>query len=366
MRIQVVTGRPAALRTAFVERVAELRREDPLAPITVLVGASLQRPFLQRWLAARLGAHANVRILMPGDLALLLGAPALVAAERRALPPLADRVLLAEVARKHPGTSRRSPRHPGSARRCSGWCGSSGAPAYDLSDLGRAARRRDRRAREGRFAGGDPGRVRASARRLLRPGRRAAGGRAGPARRARAARVGDARPAAGARAPALRRRGADAGRRLPPRRRRRRADAPLGELRRAADQRWCEPNVAPAIRPPRDRRSTGSDGRCSRRRPSRRSQPTGRCGSCRRRTRRARCAPPRARACSGRGRACRSGRWRSPTGTARRTCRSSRRCSSRPGSRCTCTRARRWRSARSDARRSRCWRCSTAISRASR
>ena len=42
----------------------------------MLVGASLQRPFLQRWLAQRLGAHANVRILMPGDLALLLGAPA--------------------------------------------------------------------------------------------------------------------------------------------------------------------------------------------------------------------------------------------------------------------------------------------------
>src|SRR4051794_6076855 len=40
---------------------------------------------------------------MPGDVALLLGAPALIAAGRRALPPLADRVLLAEVARGHPG-----------------------------------------------------------------------------------------------------------------------------------------------------------------------------------------------------------------------------------------------------------------------
>ena len=103
MAIQLVTGRPAALREALAEHVAELRREHPLEPIYVLVGASLQRPFLQRWLAARLGAHANVRILMPGDLALLLGAPALVAAERRALPPLADRVLLADAARKHPG-----------------------------------------------------------------------------------------------------------------------------------------------------------------------------------------------------------------------------------------------------------------------
>src|SRR5205807_3561863 len=64
---------------------------------------SLQRPYLARWLAARLGGHANVRILMPGDLALLLGAPALVESGRRALPPLADRVLLAQVARATPG-----------------------------------------------------------------------------------------------------------------------------------------------------------------------------------------------------------------------------------------------------------------------
>ena len=70
----------------------------PLAPIHILVGASLQRPFLDRFLAERLGAHANYRIHMPGDFALVLGAPALVAGGRRALPPLADRVLLAQVA----------------------------------------------------------------------------------------------------------------------------------------------------------------------------------------------------------------------------------------------------------------------------
>ena len=79
-------------------RVAHLREKDPLAPVHILVGTSLQRPFLDRFLAERLGAHANVRIHMPGDFALALGAPALVAAGRRALPPLADRVLLAQVA----------------------------------------------------------------------------------------------------------------------------------------------------------------------------------------------------------------------------------------------------------------------------
>ena len=40
---------------------------------------------------------------MPGDLALLLGAPTLVASGRRALPPLADRILLADVARRTDG-----------------------------------------------------------------------------------------------------------------------------------------------------------------------------------------------------------------------------------------------------------------------
>jgi ATP-dependent helicase/nuclease subunit B len=100
---RVVTGTPAALRSALADRVRELRGQDPLAPITILVGTSLQRPYLARDLAARLGGHANVRILMPGDLALLLGAPALVEAGRRALPPLADRVLLADVVRSDPG-----------------------------------------------------------------------------------------------------------------------------------------------------------------------------------------------------------------------------------------------------------------------
>jgi hypothetical protein len=101
--MRVITGRPAALRHALADRVAEHRTQDPLAPIWLLVGASLQRPYLARWLAARLGGHANVRILMPGDLALLLGAPSLVDEGRRALPPLADRVLLGEVARSQPG-----------------------------------------------------------------------------------------------------------------------------------------------------------------------------------------------------------------------------------------------------------------------
>jgi ATP-dependent helicase/nuclease subunit B len=101
--LTVIAGSTQALRTRLADRVAELREVDPLEPINILVGASLQRPFVERWLAARLGGHANVRILMPGDLALLLGAPSLVNGGRRALPPLADRVLLGQVAAAHDG-----------------------------------------------------------------------------------------------------------------------------------------------------------------------------------------------------------------------------------------------------------------------
>ena len=79
-KLRVLSGHPAVLREAFAERVAELRREDPLAPITVLVGdvaaaaVSCSGGWRRGW-----AAHANVRILMPGDLALLLGSQALVA-----------------------------------------------------------------------------------------------------------------------------------------------------------------------------------------------------------------------------------------------------------------------------------------------
>ncbi|MGO9960945.1 MAG: PD-(D/E)XK nuclease family protein [Solirubrobacteraceae bacterium] len=134
--LRVISGAPSPVRAALAERVAELRRADPLSPITVLVGASLQRPFLQRWLAARLGAHANVRILMPGDLALLLGAAPLVAQGRRALPPLADRVLLADVARKHPGYFAPVAETPGFGEALFRLVRELRGAGYDLSDLG--------------------------------------------------------------------------------------------------------------------------------------------------------------------------------------------------------------------------------------
>ena len=134
--LNVISGPPPALREELAGRVRELRAVDPLAPISVLVGASLQRPFLQRWLAARLGAHANVRILMPGDLALLLGAAPLVAQGRRALPPLADRVLLADVSRKHPGYFAPVAETPGFGEALFRLVRELRGAGYDLSELG--------------------------------------------------------------------------------------------------------------------------------------------------------------------------------------------------------------------------------------
>jgi len=134
-QLTITSGRPAGLRDALAERVAELRADDPLTPITLLVGASLQRPYLARWLAARLGGHANVRILMPGDLALLLGASALVESGRRALPPLADRVLLAQVASATPGYFAPVADAPGFAEALYRLVRELRGAGYDLADL---------------------------------------------------------------------------------------------------------------------------------------------------------------------------------------------------------------------------------------
>jgi len=73
---------------------------------------------------------------MPGDLALLLGAAPLVAAGRRALPPLADRVLLADVARQHPGYFAPVAETPGFGEALFRLVRELRSAGYDLADLG--------------------------------------------------------------------------------------------------------------------------------------------------------------------------------------------------------------------------------------
>jgi len=97
--VRIVTGAPAELESAFLERVAEVRARDPLAPVDVLVGGVLMKPYLQRLLADTTPGLVNVRISTLGEFGLRLGEPALASAGRRPLSVVADRALAREVAR---------------------------------------------------------------------------------------------------------------------------------------------------------------------------------------------------------------------------------------------------------------------------
>jgi hypothetical protein len=93
MGIRLITGRPPALEEALGRGVREAQADDPLAPVGVLLGGTLQRPYLQRRLAELNDGIANVRFLMPSELAMGLGERSQVIEGNRPLPPLADRVL---------------------------------------------------------------------------------------------------------------------------------------------------------------------------------------------------------------------------------------------------------------------------------
>src|SRR2546423_15663071 len=98
MGLRLVTGSPDALEQALATGVAAARADDPLAPVGVLLGGTLQRPYLQRRLAALNDGIVNVRFVMASELAMELGEHAMIAAGKRPLPPLADRILLREIA----------------------------------------------------------------------------------------------------------------------------------------------------------------------------------------------------------------------------------------------------------------------------
>ena len=63
----LVTGAPAALERAFLARVAAMRSVDPLAPVDVLVGGVLQRPYLQRLISETSPGLVNVRVHTLGE-----------------------------------------------------------------------------------------------------------------------------------------------------------------------------------------------------------------------------------------------------------------------------------------------------------
>ena len=99
----VITASAPALERALADAIRDAKTDDPLAPVTVLVGGTLLRPYLQRRMATLLGGHANVAFVTAAELALQLGEQQLVAAGRLPMPPLAARILAGEVARDTPG-----------------------------------------------------------------------------------------------------------------------------------------------------------------------------------------------------------------------------------------------------------------------
>jgi RecB family exonuclease len=96
---RLVMGRPAALEDAFLAAVAAIRDRSPLAPVDVLVGGILQRPYLQRRVAETSPGLLNVRFSTAGELGLRLGEPAHAASGRKPLPAIAERAYTAEAAR---------------------------------------------------------------------------------------------------------------------------------------------------------------------------------------------------------------------------------------------------------------------------
>src|SRR3954471_14005447 len=95
---RITLGPIDALERAFARDIAELQGEDKLRPVMVLTGETLLRAYLRRRLAELNGAHVNIHILTPGELALRLGELPRILRGERPLPLLADRVLAHEAA----------------------------------------------------------------------------------------------------------------------------------------------------------------------------------------------------------------------------------------------------------------------------
>jgi ATP-dependent helicase/nuclease subunit B len=103
VNLRLLTAHPADLEPALARELASLRARDPLAPVSILVGGTLLRPYLRRRLAELGGSHINVHLLTAAELGLRLSEPRLIAAGRRPISALADRALVHEVAREATG-----------------------------------------------------------------------------------------------------------------------------------------------------------------------------------------------------------------------------------------------------------------------
>ena len=96
-------GAREEIELALARDVARAQAADPLAPVAVLIGGTLMRPYLQRRLASLNGGIANVHFITASEFALAVGERTMVEQGRRPLPPLADRVLLRQIGGEHEG-----------------------------------------------------------------------------------------------------------------------------------------------------------------------------------------------------------------------------------------------------------------------
>lgn len=101
--LREITGTVEELELALAAEIKDAQSGDPLTPVGVLIGGTLQRPYLQRRVAEINEGLVNVRFFTPSDLALAVAEKQRIVAGELPLPPMADRVLLREIAVEHTG-----------------------------------------------------------------------------------------------------------------------------------------------------------------------------------------------------------------------------------------------------------------------
>src|SRR4051794_35383665 len=64
--VRLVAGSRGALERRLADEVRAKRERDLLAPLPIVVGGTLMRPYLRRRLALLSGGHLNVRLMTVG------------------------------------------------------------------------------------------------------------------------------------------------------------------------------------------------------------------------------------------------------------------------------------------------------------
>ena len=103
MKPHIIRGPLAALEDRLAADVSAYRARSPLAPLTILIGSTLLRPYLRNRLAELHGSVVNLRLLTIHDLSSYLAVAAAKANGTSLLPPMGDRVIAEEVAEQAKG-----------------------------------------------------------------------------------------------------------------------------------------------------------------------------------------------------------------------------------------------------------------------